>query len=285
MELYEKTVDTQPSLTLPWQETLLMPISDIQYGGQGSDLKKLKRHIEWGVAHGAYFTGVGDYLDVASPSGRSKFKKSEFYDSVQDAMDARVEQHLEELMEVLKPSRGRWLLLSKGHHWWEFGENSQYAGFNSDQVLADFLGCPVSESAAITQVKFRDERGHRAVAAQIWQHHGEGSGVTMASPLNKLERIMSRFPTVDIFLIAHYSRKVAYPVDTLVPVFGKNPRLRAKRRILACTGGFMKGYEVGSRPSYVERGMMPPTNLGGLLIKMRPVHSENEDRLDLSVEL
>ena len=43
-----------------------MPISDIQHGASGADLKKLKRHVEWGVEHGAYFTGLGDYIDVAS---------------------------------------------------------------------------------------------------------------------------------------------------------------------------------------------------------------------------
>ena len=76
-----------------------------------------------------------------------------------------------------------------------------------------------------------------------------------------------------------------------MPIFGKHPRLQAKRRILAVTGGFSKGYEAGSRRngraggSYVETAMMPPTNLGGVLIYIRPVHTVGEDRLDLNISL
>jgi len=77
----------------------------------------------------------------------------------------------------------------------------------------------------------------------------------------------------------------------LVPKFGKKPKLLAKRRILAVTGGFSKGYEAGSRRggraagSYVEAGMMPPTNLGGVVIYVRPVTTADESRLDMNITL
>lgn len=285
MEIHEVQVDTFPSLTLPWQEILLMPIGDIQHGAQGVDLKKLKKHIQWGVDHNAYFTGMGDYIDVASPSGREKIENAHLYDSVRDALDDRVYELLDEVKQALAPSRGRWLALNKGHHLWEF-KSGEHKGRDTDDVLAEYLGCPVSDvmGVALTQVKFRNEKGNRALACQVWQWHGEGSGQTMAAPLNKLEKEMSRWPTVDVFLIGHYSRKVGYPVDALAPVFGKNPRLTAKRRILACTGGFVKGYTVSGRASYVEKAAMPPTNLGGLVVRIRPVHEESQDRLDMNVE-
>lgn len=286
MEISELTVDTHASLTLPWEEMMLLPIGDIQHGAQGVDLPKLSRHIEWGVERGAYFTGLGDYIDVASPSGRSKWRRSEFYDSLIDSMDAHVHKLTDELKRVLEPSQGRWLMLNRGHHFWPYdSENSAFT--DTDAELADFLGCPVTGDMGlgVVQIKFKNEKGKRAIKARIWQWHGEGSGQTMAAPLNKLEREMSRWPTIDIFLIGHYSRKVGYPVDCLVPVFGKRPDVKAVRRILACTGGWVQSYTVGSRPSYVERAGMPPTNLGGPVIYARPVHAAGGDRLDLSVSL
>ena len=286
MELYDLHVETQPSLDLPWDETIIMPIGDLQYGAEGADLDKFKRHIAWGMKRGAYFIGMGDCVDVASPSGREKLADAHLYDSVRAALTAQAEQALDTLKVALKGTEGRWLGLQEGHHYWDFG-----GGQTTDTRLAAYLGAPFLGTCAITRLRFKQAGGTHVVSCQIWSHHGTGSGETITSPLNKLEKMMARFPTVDIFLLGHYSRKAGYPVDALVPVFGKNPRLIAKRRILAVTGGFMKGYTVGSKQngraagSYVEASMMPPTNLGGVVIYARPVHTESEDRLDLSISL
>ncbi|KKN86916.1 hypothetical protein LCGC14_0264790 [marine sediment metagenome] len=288
MELWEVPVDTQPSLTLPWDETFIMPVGDIQYGARGSDLDKLKRHLDWGMKQNAYFIGMGDYVDMASPSNRRAIQIAGFYDSTLDALGEIAMLHLEKVYDAMKGTEGRWLGMVEGHHYFEFED-----GQTSDTLLAEKLKTPFLGTCAIVNLKFRSEvgKGHRAVNCQIWVHHGQGSGQTMAAPLNKLEKMLARFPTIDMFLLGHYSRKVGYPVDVLVPVFGKHARLKAKRRILACTGGFMRGYTYGSsrngraQGSYVEQAMMAPTNLGGVLIKVRPVHTEYEDRLDMSIEL
>lgn len=287
MELTEAIVDSQPSMTLPWQETWLVPISDIQLGAEGSDIEKFKRHIDWAMKYDhTYFIGLGDYVDVASPSGRKKIRDADFYESITQVMTEKAEEHLDTIKTILRGTEDRWLGIHEGHHYWEFEEDNT----TTDTRLAEFLRAPFLGTCAITQLRFKG--AHRnSPPCQIWSHHGAGSGATMASPMNKLEKMMSRFPTVDIFLLAHYTRKVGYPVDALVPVFGKRPHLKAKRRILACTGGFYKGYTVGStrkgRASggYVESSMMAPTNLGGVIIKIRPVHTEFEDRLDMNIEL
>lgn len=285
MELYNTLVETQPSITLPWDEMLLMPVGDIQHGAQGSDLDKFKRHIDWGMKHNAYFLGMGDYVDVASPSGRHKITTANFYDSVVDALKDQARRHLDDLVEVLSGTEGRWLGILEGHHFFEFED-----GQTTDTLLASRLKAPFLGTCAIIQLKFK-QAGVTGITAQIWAHHGEGSSSTMAGPLNKLERMMARFPTVDIFLIGHYSRKAGYPADALIPVFGKKPRLIAKRRILAVTGGFMRGYTANNsrkgraQGSYVEKSMLPPTNLGGCVIYIRPVHTADENRLDLNISL
>lgn len=287
MELTEAVVDSQPSMTLPWQETWVVPISDLQYGAEGCDIEKFKRHIDWAMKYDhTYFIGLGDIVDVASPSGRQKLQNAGLYDSVRDMLDDGAQEHLEVVKKILDGTQDRWLGVHEGHHFWEFEAD----GSTTDTRLAEFLRAPFLGTCAITQIKFKGAH-RKSPPCQIWSHHGTGSGATMAAPMNKLEKMMSRFPTVDIFLLAHYTRKVGYPVDALVPVFGKYPRLKAKRRILACTGGFYKGYIVGSKRKgramggYVEQGMMPPTNLGGVIIKIRPVHTKFEDRLDMNIEL
>ncbi len=261
-----------------------MPVGDVQYGAEGCAFDKFKRHMEWGMKHGAYFVGLGDYLDVASPTGRQKIRNADFYDSVHAALEDKVHEQLEKFYTAVKGTEGRWIGLVHGHHYYEFQD-----GTMTDVILAERLRAPYLGTCGIVQIKF--QTGTIKQTGQIWIHHGQGSGATMASPLNKLEKMMSRFPTVDVFLLGHFSRKCGYPIDALVPVFGSKPRLVAKRRILACTGGFLKGWNVGSkrngRPAggYVEAAAMVPTNLGGVVIRMRPVHTADENRLDLSIEL
>ena len=286
MELIDVSVSTTPSLTMPWDEVRIAPVCDIQDGAPGADVPKFKRHIDRCVSEEMYFTYLGDLFDVASPTGRQKFRQADFYDSILKAMDEDARRRIDKMKRILEPTCGRWLVWSEGHHLWNFmHEDSPEYGKSTESIMAEFLGCPVAKGAAITQLKFQNKAHRKAITCEIWQHHGSGSGATMTAPLNKLERMMSRFPTVDIFLMGHYTRKAAYPVDVLVPHFGKKPELRSKRRILAVCGSFYRGYEVGKAPSYVEKAMMPPTNIGGIILYIRPVHTSNEDRLDMTVSL
>ena len=284
MELEQLHVDTQPSLTLPHQEMLLMPIGDVQLGAKGVLKDRVKRHVNWGLEHGAYFLGMGDYIDVMSPSNRAAWRSAPLYDSVREAMAEKAQELGEEFLKLVDGSQDRWLGILEGHHYFEFTEDD-----TTDTRIAEALNAPFLETTTIIELKFGSP-DHTRIKAQIWATHGQGSGQTMAAPLNKLERVMSRFPSVDVFLVGHYSRKVGYPVDAKIPKFGKHPRLVTTRRILGCTGGFLDGYATSPRDgkrhkgSYVEKGMMAPLNLGGLLIRIRPVHEEWGDRLDMSVE-
>lgn len=286
MELIETQVTATPSLTMPWGEVIIAPICDIQDGAPGADVPRFKKHIDKCQDLNAYYTFVGDLFDVASPTGRAKIRNAELYDSVLQALDEDARRRIDKMKRILEPTCGRWLVWSEGHHYWRFmHQDSPEYGRSTEEIMAEFVGCPVAPAAAITQLKFTNQSGKHSIPCQIWQHHGVGSGATMAAPLNKLERMMSRFPTVDIFLIGHYTRKAAYPVDVMIPHFGKKSELRSKRRILAVCGSFYKGYDSGKAPSYVEQAMMPPTNIGGILLHVSPVHTRTEDYLEMSVSL
>lgn len=285
MELCEYTAQTFPSLTLPWEEILLMPVGDEQHGAKGSDLAKQARHIKWGVQHNAYFCGMGDAIDLASPSTRAKLNNAELYEIAEDALDYFAYKLLDEYLEAVEPSKGRWLLRCKGHHLWKFKEG-KYRGYDSEDVIADFLGCPVTDElgAGITQVTFKNSTGKRSQKLQVYQWHGGGSASTTTGIIQKVEKIAEGWPTADVVLVGHYPLKLGWAKDYPIPHFGKNPSLRDKRRIFASTGGFCRGYTVGGRATYAERGGMRPNNIGGVVIKIRPLHEEHGDRLDMNVE-
>lgn len=273
------------------EPALIMPIGDIQWSGRDAEVAMgmLKRHVQWGVDNGAYFLGMGDYIDFMSPSNQAKFKSAGFYDATVQSVDDKAHSLMEDLFkQALSPSKGRWLGLLEGHHFHEYK-----TGITTDMELAEMLDAPFLGTSAFVRLVFN--RSKTSVGnVVIWCHHGNGSGKSLGAPLNKLEQMMGSHDA-DIYLIAHHHKKVAGPVDRIVPVWGQGnsqPSLTHRTKIIACTGGFLKGCVAGSRQGkiprggYVEKGMMNPVALGGILVKVRPRWDKSAGWMpDINVEL
>lgn len=295
MELVSTEVSTLKSRTLPWEEVIIMPIGDVQFGSAECDVDRFKRHIAWAVEQkNVYFIGMGDYVDFGSPSNRRKLRsmvvEGQLYDTAANVLDEGAEAHLEQLTEILAPTKGRWLGLLEGHHLWEFQD-----GTTSDTRLCQSLKAPFLGTCAIVQVRFKEQsRSHQKPSFEIWAHHGRGSGMMQGAPLNKLEGMMKAFPTVSVFLMAHHHKKVGGKVQQLIPRFMPSGQHKLEHRnvIIAGTGGFLKGYMAGSTRSnramgaYPERGMMMPVALGGIVVYARPAYThDGRAHVDLDVSL
>ena len=161
-----------------------MPIGDIQYSGKHGpcDLDKLQRHIAWGIEQKCYYIGMGDYIDFASPSNRARLKAAGLYDTAEDVIDEAARQLERDLLKVLLPTKGRWLGILEGHHYFEHLD-----GTTSDTRIAGVLEAPYLGTCGMVRLVFQYKQRHLAVV--IWAHHGAGGGVTLGAPLNKLERV------------------------------------------------------------------------------------------------
>lgn len=249
------------------ESILLMPIGDIQAGTPDCDLNRIREHIQWGVDHGAYFLGMGDYVDFASPSNRARLQTAGLYDSGQLALDDIASQHALDMYEkVFKPSKGRWLGLLQGHHYWTFMN-----GETTDTLLAQWLGAPFLGDCAIAGIEFPGQG-----VCEIWCHHGSGAGQLLSSPLNQLQRVSQAFQA-HIYLVAHQHKLVGGRPERLFVNWKGGGRLMHQSLLLACTGSFMRGYtqnrelrEGHPEGSYVEKKMLTPVALGGLLIEIKP---------------
>lgn len=292
MELVSHVI---PIVSRGGQEVLVMPIGDIQWSGRAPEvaLGMLKRHIAWGVERGAHFLGMGDYIDFMSPSNRLRFTQSALYDSALKTIDDKAASLVEDLwLKALKPSKGRWLGLLEGHHFHEYRD-----GTTTDQELAKLLDAPFLGSCAFVRLVFQLRGSATRGNVVIWCHHGVGGGVTLGAPLNKLERLLASWDA-DIYLIGHHHKKVSGPIDRVEAVWRGNltrPQLVHRTKIIACTGSFLKGYVPGERQGlvprggYVERKMLNPTALGGVLLKIRPRWLDKHNHTgwvpDMNVEL
>lgn len=280
MELLEYIPSNVRGRSLPWEEFSVMALGDIQYGSQACDVDRLKRHIEWGLQNNAHFIGMGDYHDFLSPSNRARLRGAALYDTAQHLIEEWYLQHLEGLKTVLAPTRGRWIGLLEGHHYMQFEDGS-----TTDTRLAEYLGAPFFGTSVIVRLNFRDEANHRSVMADMWAHHGEGSGQTTAAPFNKLEKVAGAIDA-DVYFMGHYHRSGVVLNDKLYVAGTRNLRLRHRTRALVATGSFLRSYLQGSRNegrphgSYVEAAMMTPTALGNTLVTMIPKHRDDYDYID-----
>lgn len=260
-------------------EFLLLPIGDIQWSGCDKEvaLKMLSRHIEWGVANNAYFIGMGDYIDFMSPTNRERLRGANLYDTSQKVIERSSRMLVDEIYEkALKPSRGRWLGLLEGHHFSDFAD-----GTTSDMKLCDMLETHHLGTNAVVRLLFERGKTQDKPAGSgsylIWAHHGNGGGQTTGASLNRIEKMIKGFEA-DLYLMGHDTKIAHAPIDRIEAIFPRTgaPRLLHRPKNIASTGGFMRGYVVGSRHGrvprggYVEQGMMNPTALGGIAVKITP---------------
>jgi hypothetical protein len=294
MELVGGDIKCPGPLLLPWKETWVVPIGDVQLGSSGVDIRLLKQTVSealsWAKITGneVRFIGMGDYVDVASPSNRAEIRGARLYDSVQNMMDESACRMEEQFIGLMKKTAGMWIGLLHGHHYWDHED-----GTTSDTRIARALGAPYLGTCAMAKLLFRDEAKHH-LTCTIWAHHGcNGGGVFPTTPINKLYHIMQSFDA-DVYFLGHMSKRPVVKMQRLH--MSENPpyRLQMREKVLAGTGAYVQGYEQGSRDlkglprgSYVELGMMTPTSLGGVTVKIKPTHKSDgrERKLEYAVEI
>ncbi len=276
MELLTVEPQVQQAFMLPMKEVRLLPIGDLQIGTSGFNKQKFSEYIAWGQSIGAYYIGLGDYADVASPSNRAILAKAfvDLYESPREAIDRAMEEQLAEVQEILYPTIGRWFGLVSGHHYWEFQD-----GTTTDTRLAEFLETKyMGDGAAMSFLRFEDEETGRQGEAKVYFQHGSGGATTPGGALAKLLRV-AQVLHAHVYLQGHIPIKIStqLPWIDLNSTKGGNYVDKTHQRTLAVCGGWMESWSIGSkgpkgRPeaSYAERGMMSPTSLGGSVILIQP---------------
>ena len=279
MEFYQIALPTRPSLTLPWPEVLLMPIGDVQAGVPACDIDRLKRHIDWGLEHGAYFLGMADYVDMASPSDRQRLRAADLYDVTTDAILNKAKADEEEFLKAVDGSAGRWLGLLQGHHYMAYPD-----GQTSDTNLAKALGAPFLGDCASLRVRITS--GAVFVEAEILCHHGQGSSATEPGALSAVMKFGSGFGHHDIVLNGHHHKKVTTKKPR--PYWNGAGELVSRNTVYAVTGSFLKGYLKCSQRdgraggSYIERRQLAPVALGGVALWLR---IKPDGKLDVDISL
>lgn len=274
-------------VTLPGKALKLAPVGDFQYGAQGCDVGKLKRHIAYGVRRKWWFLGMGDYIDHFSPSNKRALvaAKNDLYDSAVELLDDAIKGRCDELVDgVLHKSAGRWVGMVHGDHIWDFSDGTNCDSYIAGKVGAEYLG-----TAAIVRISL--EEAPDVPPLRVLATHGRGSSVSSTGKTLHLERLLTAFD-VDIVLMGHSHLKYGFPVDKLkaVTLPDGTPKLVNETKILGITGSFYNGYQQNQitsvglpTGSYPEHAAMRPIPTGGIVIDARPQEEEWGWRWDMFV--
>lgn len=259
---------------LPWEDTLLIPLGDIQmqHDRDAIDIKGLKATVQYGVDHNALWLGMADFVDLESPSNRKAIQNSGVYDSVVSALDAAASEMEQEVLDILLPTKGRWLGFHEGHH---FHVHSN--GETSDQRFARELGGPFLGHSSYVNLTFQSPSAHHVnPVVTIWAHHGQGGGALAGSATNRLEKAILGFDA-DLYLMGHTHTRGAVPRDRVYASWGRDKgTLKHKTLYIVNCGSYLKAYQEESRRNgrpnggYPEQAMMNPLALGSPHIWFKP---------------
>lgn len=274
------------SRNIPWRKGdhgpyVVIPIGDIQWTGKKTNiaLEHLKRTVERGVQMKAFFIGMGDYIDFASPSNRQKLRAAALHDTAEEVIDDKATELIHQLYEeVLQPTKGRWLGLLAGHHFAELKH-----GDTTDMRLCQLLDAPFLGDSAFIRLLFciPGGQGRHRLPVTFWAHHGHGGGQKVYAPLMKLEnQVLPYWEGADVFLLGHTTKIATEPINRMSPCWNPGrraiPELSHRKVLLVGTGGFCKAYVERAmqgripRGGYAEKQMLGPAVIGAPLIRIIP---------------
>lgn len=289
-------------IPMPWKPLDIWFIGDIQYAGRkqgGTALSHLQQTIKDALTAEqegkvVRFIGMGDYTDFASPSNRARLKSANLYDTATDIIDHKAQELTEEIGEVLKPTRGKWLGLVEGHHLHEFKD-----GTTSDMQLCDLLDAQFLGTTGLLNLTLT--RGTSHIPVVIWFHHGVGNGQTGYYPLARLEKVAAVWEGIDVFAMGHTTKKAVEWTNKPFPRWnsagskgGHDHTISHRKVTLVGTGGYSKYYVEGAtqgripRGGYAEQRMLSPAIIGSPVVHIKPrrscVGGEDHISVDITAE-
>lgn len=283
----------QAKVTLPWKPLHIWFIGDIQWSGVTDSVavEHLKRTISQALedearGHTVRFIGMGDYIDFASPSNRSRLKAANLYDTAGDVIDQKAMSLTHEVYEFLKPTKGKWLGLVEGHHFHELKD-----GTTTDMRLCEMLGAEFFGTTGLLNIQFSRQSSTQRISVVVWFTHGTGGGQTGYYPLLRLEKKAAEWEQVDVFAMGHTTKMVHEFQNKVYPRWNPRVDLAHRKVTLIGTGGYSKTYVLGAKQGQVQRGgyaeqrMLNAAIIGSPVLHVRPTTSSSPPNRSLSLEI
>lgn len=251
----------------------IIPIGDIHLGNIGSDVKKLKKLVEWiKEKDNVYWLGMGDFLDCINISDK-RFDPQTVALEFRNALDNLIPMQMHAVIKILEPIKDKCLGLHEGNHERKIRLKYHYDVIYEMWKAFNVPSIPMLKDAAITRLQFVYDckaKKRPSYKYDIFSVHGNVGGRKGGAKVNRLEDLCASF-SADIYLIAHSHIKLTESKSMLY--IDSKLNLKRAKRVLAVTGCFLNGYTEGAG-GYCEQWMLPPTMTGVVKISLRPVQND-----------
>lgn len=254
------------------EDVALLPFADAHIRLKG-DLAHIKDHLDWqnrwtdGMCR-RWWIG-GDMIDLASPSNREAVRTGT-YKSFQVEVEENVAMPtIERAYKLISPyvEKGDKGLYVKGHHLYHI-TRGEYAGMNTDEILAQWLGfeyCPMFSQLWSININKKGSKKYRLI--HIFTTHGTGAGRTT----NKLRKLMEGWDNLDGGLCAHRHQ---LEIATIPRKRMEGDKTKGRYAWLCAVGGFDSNYDLTRDPRaaehYSETKLYPPNHVGGMFFVVSP---------------
>jgi len=240
----------------------IFPFFDCHVGSANCDMKKLEENIDWCKKKGAYVLFGGDQIDAINFSDK-RFDYDNLAEFSQKGLSRVVSVQVEKFVKMFKPLKGRIIGLLSGNH--EDKIKSVYH-FDPSYEICKGLECKFLGYSAMIRLTMA-QSNLNINKCVIFAHHGCGAG-TAGAQVNKIQNIANDFEA-DIYLMGHSHQKICSQSERLEMSDKGSLHIRARKRVFAICGTYLKTYEQGQM-GYGEKKLFRPTSTGGVKITIEP---------------
>lgn len=222
-----------------------------------------------------YAIGAGDYLDAVRTHARVAINEYRARGEDLQTPDQWAHRAYTEFYEkYLREIRKKIILIGKGNHLWDFAHGS-----TSDNLLAELCGCAYGDKPTFLRLQIR-VHGRVVKTFKVLVHHEGGGGGGYArhgTDVNAAETKMYQFGAFDIVVFSHTHRKWGLTIPDLDLPWRGELRLVERTRALIRTGCFTRSYDVKCLSHYAHRKLLPPTELGYVILKIKLTKHDDGD--------
>ncbi len=262
---------TNTLYTIPFSgygETIqIVPFGDVHRSSPLCHVDKWKEFCDWGRKQkNTYYLGMGDYNDLASTSERSALKSEHLHEATKYELESLYRRQTALFANEIDFMKGKLIGLIEGNHYADLP-----SGITTTQLMAEMMGCPYLGVSAFIRLIIQKNRSD-SHQVDIWAHHGLAGGRKVGASINKLED-MIKTADADLYCMGHDHRKtVAMDSRLYLSRTLDGVRLENRKIVMCRTGSFLKGYEA-DKSSYIADAGLPPTDIGNVVITMKPYRS------------
>ena len=253
----------------------LFPFGDIHRSSPSCDVERWLEFLSWASSkERSYYLGMGDYDDLASTSERAILNNPNLHNSTMRTLDTHYKEHTDEFYKEIEFMGDRLIGLLEGNHYQDL-----QSGITTTQYLANKMGTKYLGVSSFIRLVLKNTKRNTTQKIDIWAHHGKGASRLVGGSLNKVEHMLTA-ANADIYLMGHDHKKTVGYVPTLELRECKGSlKLSSKKKLLARTGSFLKGY-MPNEVSYVADMALNPTDLGVIKIELTPRRICNKDKTE-----